>query len=110
VREAEGRAVLRRCFEARGLHIEEDVDLQAEGVAIVLDGYDRARRLGYEFVTSEAGDREEVTPEVVAALEARMAAGSLAVFLVDEEDIDSEADLEAAALRFLDEIGKRGLL
>jgi hypothetical protein len=110
VREAEGRAVLRRCFEARGLTVTEDHRLHDEGVAMTLDGYDASRRLGYEFITTLAGDREEVTADVVAELERRMAAGAIAVFLVDEHEVDDELALEAAANRFLDEAGRRGLL
>lgn len=110
MREAEGRAVLRRCFEARGLTVNEDHRLHDEGVAITLDGYDPSRRVGYEFITTEAGDRDEVTTEVTIELERRMTAGQIAVFLVDEHDVDDEEALAAAAERFLDEAARRGLL
>ena len=110
MREADGRAVLRRCFEARGLTVTEDHRLHEDGVPITLDGFDPSRRVGYEFITTEAGDRDEVTTEVVVELERRMTAGQIAVFLVDEHDVDDEAALEAAAGRFLDEAARRGLL
>ena len=110
MREAEGRAVLRRCFEARGLTVTEDHRLHDEGVAITLDGFDPSRRVGYEFITTLAGDREEVTTAVTVELERRMTAGQLAVFLVDEHDVDDEDALAAAAGRFLDEAARRGLL
>jgi hypothetical protein len=110
VREAEGRAVLRRCFEARGLTVTEDHRLHDDGVAITLDGYDASRRVGYELITTEAGDREEVTADVIAELERRMRAGAMTVFLVDEHEVDDEAALEVAANRFLDEAARRGLL
>jgi hypothetical protein len=110
VREADGRAVLLRCFEARGLHIEEDVGLHDQGVPVTLDGYDRARRVGYEYITTEAGDREEVTPAVLVELERRMDKGELAVLLIDELDVRDAGDLEAGASAFLDEAARRGLL
>jgi len=110
VHEAEGRAVLRRCFEARGLTITEDYRLHDDGVPITLDGYDPSRRIGYEYITTEAGDRIEVTPAVIAELERRMVAGTLAVLLVDELDVAVARDLEAGAAAFLDEVARRGLL
>ncbi len=110
MREDEGRAVLKRCFEARGLTITCDHRLHDEGVAITLDGYDPQKRIGYEYITTMAGDREEVTPEVVAELERRTAAGALAVLLVDELDVEGAVDLERGAAAFLDEVARRGLL
>lgn len=102
--------MLRRCFEAEGLTIAVDHRLHDDGVPITLDGYDAARRVGYEFITTEAGDRVEVTPEVVAELERRMDAGQLAVLLIDERDVAGAAELEAGARAFLAEARRRGLL
>ncbi len=84
--------------------------LHDDGVPITLDGYDRARRIGYEYVTTEAGDREEGTADVVAELERRMERGELAVLLVDEVEGHGAADLEAGAGAFLDEAARRGRL
>jgi hypothetical protein len=92
------------------LTVTEDHRLHDEGVAITLDGFDTSRRVGYELVTSEAGDRLEVTTEVEIELERRMTAGQLAVFLVDEHDVEDADALAAAAERFLDEAARRGLL
>lgn len=106
--EEEGRAVLKRCFEAAGLAIA--VDHALADVPLVLDGYDATRRVGYEFITTDAGDRLEVTPQVVAELERRMAAGELAVLLIDERDVAAPVDLEAGARAFLEEARRRGFL
>jgi hypothetical protein len=78
--EAEGCVVLKSRFEAAGLTVVERYPLDG----VVLDGYDPEKRIGYEFITTEAGDREELTPAVIAALEARMEKGELLVLLVDE--------------------------
>jgi len=108
--ERSGRAILHARFTAAGLAIEEDVRFTEEGVEVVLDGYDPARRIGYEYITTEAGDRESVTPEVVAALEARMVRGDLFVLLVDEHDVPGPEALSFAADGFLAVLRERGLL
>src|SRR5262249_2821835 len=71
--EKEGRAVLRARFEAAGLTIEEDFAL--DDPPITLDGWDATRRVGYEFLTTEAGDRDEITWQALEALELRMGFG-----------------------------------
>lgn len=110
MREFEGCAVLKRCFEAAGLHIEENVPLAGPEGLVHLDGYDAARRIGYEFITWEAADREELTPEVVAGLEGRVRAGDLHLFLIDESDVSDPAALARAAESFLAVLRQRGIL
>ena len=103
-----GRTLLKRRFSEAGYAIEEDHRLQEEGVDVVLDGFDPRARVGYEFITTEAGDRERLHPEVLRALEERMHAASLYVLVVDELDIRGEAGLLEAAAAFLDELRLRG--
>jgi hypothetical protein len=98
--EAVGRAVLRRVFESAGLQITEDYSL----------GIDPSCRVGYEYLTAEAGDRVAVTPELVAMLEERMRAGDFFVLLVDEREIADERTLARAGERFLAELRARGRL
>ncbi|MCC6648102.1 MAG: hypothetical protein IT374_21350 [Polyangiaceae bacterium] len=99
--EAEGAAHLKAIFEAEGYRIAERFALDEDGVFVELDGWDATARVGYEYITSEAGDRLEFTPGAIAALEARMARRELFVFLVDEHDVDGEAALSSAAREFL---------
>ncbi len=106
--EREGCALLKERFTAAGLAIEEHVRLTEEGLDITLDGFDPVRRIGYEYVTTEAGDRAEITPEVVAALEARMLREELFVLLVDERDVPEPAALRFAAEGFLAILRQRG--
>ncbi|MFN7974387.1 MAG: hypothetical protein U0166_18895 [Acidobacteriota bacterium] len=108
--ERSGTTLLRRHFEAVGLAIEEGYRFQAEGIDLSLDGFDPARRVGYEYVTTEAGDRAELTPGVVARLEEMMQRGELYVLLLDEREAVSEHDLSRAADLFLGELRKRGFL
>ena len=103
--EASGREILRGVFEQAGYEIVESYPLEVGGTTINLDGYDPKRRVGYEYITSEAGDREEITPTVFVELEAMMRRGELAIFLVDEADVGGLAE---GAKRFLARVGTGG--
>jgi len=106
--EREGCALLKERFTAAGLSIEEHVRFAEEGLDVTLDGFDPSQRIGYEYVTTEAGDREAITPEVVAALEARMLRGEMFVLLVDERDVPDPTALRFAADGFLEILRQRG--
>jgi len=110
VNEREGSQRLRQIFEAAGCSIVEGFRLPLAAGEVSLDGWDPARRIGYELITTEAGDRAEFTPEVIAELEAKMRAAELFVFLVDEANIPSAGILERAAGRFLAQLRKQGAL
>ncbi len=121
--ERRGRAILKERFEAAGLSIAEDVWLEVGGARVELDGWDAARKIGYEFVTDEAGDRAQFDAPAIETLEAAMHCGELFVLLVDERDArvaeDAEDDEDAAAaeamlaraaVRFLAALRARGAL
>ncbi len=108
--ERQGAAILKQVFERAGCAIVEAFSLELDARTVSLDGWDAARRVGFEIVTTEAGDREEFTPDVVAELEARMERGELHVFLVDEAHVPDAATLERAAGRFLEALRARGVL
>lgn len=108
--EREGDLLLRQEFEKAGLVIQENCPIDVDGARIELDGLDPDRRVGFEFITSEAGDRKSITPELIEKLEQRMAAGTLHVLLIDEWDVESADDLILGARRFLDNLRKRGVL
>lgn len=107
--EQDGGALLKEAFEKAGLAITENHPLDEDGLSVVLDGFDPARRVGYELITTEAGDRAEFGAEVVARLEARIARGELWLLLVDEREV-TEAGLRLAAERFLARLKKQGVL
>jgi hypothetical protein len=106
--EREGCELLRSRFVAAGLAIAEHVRFAEGDLAVTLDGFDAARRIGYEILTSEAGDRAEFTPDVIATLEARMRREELFLLLVDE-DVTPEL-LGRAADGFLAELRRKGRL
>lgn len=99
--EAEGCALLKQQFAAAGYDISEHFPFAEQGIHFSVDGFDPVRRVGYEYITTEAGDRTEITPEVVAALEQRMARGELYILLIDECDVAFPAELAHAAEEFL---------
>jgi hypothetical protein len=104
--ERTGATILKRVFEGRGFTISEDVPMGDPPV--VLDGYDHVAKVGYEWITTEAGDREEFTAEAIAVLEARIAAGELHLLLIDETEALAEAELVLMAERFIDVLRAQG--
>lgn len=108
--EREGCQLLRHRFEAAGLSITERHALAVGDATIEVDGFDPERRVGYEYITTEAGDRAGITPAIVDELERQMVAGDLFLLLVDERDVPSPAVLERAADGFLAALRARGHL
>lgn len=106
--ERDGCKVLLRVFQEAGLRIEQNVRFAEGAVEINLDGFDAEKRIGFEYITTEAGDRSEMTPEVVEHLDRRMRSGELHVLLVDENDVVLEEDLVFAAKGFLEHLRKQG--
>lgn len=107
VREAEGCEILQAVFTARGYNVQRDVSFAEADVSFDADGWDPAARVGFEYLTSEAGDRDDLTQDEMAALAARMERGELYFLIVDERDVDAPETLRWAADRFLDEVERR---
>ena len=105
--EAAGCDVLARVFAARGFSIQRDVTFSEGDVEFVADGWDPDARVGFEYMTHEAGDRRDLTDDELARLGARMEAGELFFFVIDEMEIATADDLEWAANHFLDEVARR---
>jgi hypothetical protein len=105
MKEAEGCAFLTERFTSAGFTILCNVQMEIAGTVVNLDGWDAEKRVGFEYITKEAGDDAEFTPEVLRAFEEKMRAGELHVFLIDE--VATEAELREAADAFLSELAKR---
>lgn len=108
--ERKAGALLKARFEAAGFKIEENRSFDEGGVRFEIDGYDATRRVGYEYVTREAGDDWDVDGDVIAALAARKQKGELYVLVVDETDAPDEASLGEAVDEFLDELRERDVI
>lgn len=103
-------ALLRARFEAAGFHIEENRAFDEAGIRFEIDGFDAEHRVGYEYLTAEAGDGWDVDGTVIAALEARKQRGELFVLVVDEADAPDLESLGERADAFLDELRAREVI
>lgn len=104
--EAEGCALLLAKFTDAGYAIASNVHFAEGGIEVDLDGWDAKARVGFEYITREAGDDKQFTPDTLATFEARMEKGELFVLLVDEKEAITREALGAAADGFLAEIAK----
>jgi hypothetical protein len=102
--ERDACALLKARFEKAGFTIAENVPFDEAGVTFEVDGFDAGKRVGYEYLTEEAGDGWDVDGTVIAALEARRDAGELYILVVDEKDAADPAALTRAADVFLEQL------
>jgi hypothetical protein len=107
VTEAEGCALLLARFTEAGYAVAESFPFHEGDVSVDLDGWDAAARVGYEYITRQAGDDRQFDPATLARFEERMEKGELYVLLVDERDAVTAPALEAAAKGFLAELASR---
>ncbi len=102
--EFEGCTHLSRLFRRRGYVIERNVMFREYGVEFHIDGWDKKARVGFEFLTSEDDDHDDLDLEEYKALSDAQQRGELAVFIIDEvEPVSTEALIEEAN-EFLDEV------
>ncbi len=102
--EFEGCTLLTRLFRRRGYTIERNVMFREYGVEFHIDGWDRKARVGFEFLTSEDDDHDDLSLEEYKTLGDAQQRGELAVFIIDEVEPVTPADLLAEASEFLDEV------
>ena len=102
--EFEGCTLLARLFRRRGYAIERNVMFREYGVEFHIDGWDRKARVGFEFLTSEDDGHDDLTLEEYNTLTDAQHRGELSLFIIDEVEPLSAADLLAEANDFLDEV------
>jgi len=102
--ETEGCDLLARLFRARGYAIERNVLFREYGVEFHVDGWDAKKRVGFEFLSSEDDDHDDLSLSEYHALGAAQQRGELALFIIDEVEPLSAADLALQANEFLDEV------
>lgn len=108
--ERKAAALLKARFEAAGCKIEENRRLAEAGVDFEIDGYDPDTKVGYEYVTEEAGDSWDVDGNVIAALDQARDDGKLYIFVMSEGDAPDDKTLGAAADGFLAELVEAGVI
>ncbi len=97
-------ALLKARFEAAGFQIVENRGFAEAGVQFEIDGYDPARRVGYEYVSEEAGDSWDVDAAVVDKLNAARRTGDVFILVVDEHEAPDADSLTSRADAFLAEL------
>ena len=102
--ETEGCDLLARLFRARGYAIDRNLLFREYGVEFHVDGWDAKKRVGFEFLSSEDDDHDDLTLSEYQTLAAAEQRGELALFVIDEVEPLSAADLALQANDFLDEV------
>lgn len=106
--EEQGRRVLRRAFVDAGFSIEEDFPFAIAGTTIYLDGYDPAQRVGYEYVTTAAGDRQHINERVVEELDRLNEDRLVHILMIDEQYIATSEELAFACNAYLENLSLGG--
>jgi hypothetical protein len=104
--ETEGCDLLTRLFRARGYTIARNLPFREYGVEFHIDGWDADARVGFEFLSSEDDDHDDLSLVEYQALWTAQQLGELALFIVDEVEPLSAADLAESANEFLDEVAE----
>ncbi len=96
--------LLARVFRSRGYDIVRNVPFREYGVSFHIDGWDAKARVGFEFLTSEDDDHDDLTLEEYQTLMSAQLRGELALFIMDEVEPFTPDDLRGAAEEFLDQV------
>jgi hypothetical protein len=96
--------LLARLFRARGYTIARNLMFHEHGVSFHIDGWDEKARVGFEFLTSEDDDHDDLSLVEYQALMAAQQRGDLALFIIDEVEPLSASELSDTANEFLDEV------
>jgi len=98
--------LLARLFRARGFTVVRNIPFHEYGVSFHIDGWDTKARVGFEFLSSEDDDHDDLTLREYQALMTAQQRGELSLFILDEVEPLSAADLTAMADDFLDEVAE----
>lgn len=102
--EFDGCDLLAKLFRARGYTIKRNQLFREYGVEFHIDGWDPQARVGFEFLTSEDEDHDDLSLEEYKTLCDAQRRGELALFIIDEVEPVSARELTAEAHEFLDEV------
>ncbi len=96
--------LLARIFRSRGYRVTRNFTFREYGVEFHADGWDPQARIGFEFLSSEDDDHDDLTLAEYQTLMAAQLRGELALFIIDEVEPLSTSELFEAAEDFLDEV------
>ncbi len=95
--EAAGCDLLAKVFRARGYTIARNLQFREYGVEFHVDGWDAKARVGFEYLSSEDEDHDDLSVVEYQALMEQQRGGELSLFVIDEVEPISAADLEEQA-------------
>lgn len=98
--------LLARLFRKRGYAIARNIPFREYGVSFHIDGWDSKARVGFEFLSSEDDDHDDLTLEEYKTLMDAQHRGELALFIIDEVEPLSTDDLTYTVNEFLDEVAE----
>ncbi|MFM8413509.1 MAG: hypothetical protein ACKOCX_02170 [Planctomycetota bacterium] len=98
--------LLARLFRARGYAVNRNIPFREYGVSFHIDGWDPKARVGFEFLTSEDEDHDDLTLDEYKTLMDAQQRGELSLFIVDEVEPLSAAELTGSVEEFLDEVAR----
>ncbi len=98
--------LIARLFKARGYSIARNLMFHEYGVSFHIDGWDAKARIGFEFLTSEDDDHDDLSLAEYKALMDAQQRGEVSLFIIDEVEPLSAADLTATVHEFLDEVAQ----
>lgn len=104
VSETKACDLLARLFKSRGYAVSRNVMFREYGVEFHADGWDPRARVGFEFLSSEDDDHDDLTLAEYQTLMSAQKRGELSLFIIDEVEPLSATDLVRAATDFLDEV------
>jgi hypothetical protein len=96
--------LLARLFRARGYTIARNLMFHEHGVSFHIDGWDAKARVGFEFLTSEDDDHDDLSLVEYQAIMGAQQRGDLALFIIDEVEPLSASELADTANEFLDAV------
>ncbi len=106
--EQEARDFLNIRFRAAGYELTADYNFHAPGIAVVLDGFDPAKRCGYVYIShddvdivSDIGHGEEL------AFKQMYDTGDAFIMVIHDRDIDQLSTLEHRLDDFLRSVHRR---
>ena len=102
--EEEGRKLLKALFTKAGYKVVEDYHFIKGDIDVRIDGWDPERRVGYEYMTREGGDRDDFSDPEIGKLVNRHEAGELSLLLIDGDGNPDEEILTYLARQFLAEL------
>jgi hypothetical protein len=90
--------LLARVFRARGYAIVRNVMFHEYGVEFHVDGWDAGARVGFEFLSSEDDDHDDLTLREYKTLMDAQQRGELSLFIIDEvEPVSGREKAEQAS-------------